>query len=302
MSADYTTVGLVANCKRRGFVPSGSGLTTSEILQILTEQLRNYITSFLKGIREEYVIAELDIPITSATIPVPARAVGAALRTIAWRDSGTGLLRRQLSRIEPERRSDFSTAPANGESPWGYMFQGNNIILLPAVTTGTLVVSYQQRPGQLVLPTSCAELVSLNSPDSWNVVSTPSEIQVGTLCDIVSATPNFKLLAADVEVAAVYPTAVHFVDDLPTDLGAGDFICLANETPIAQVPYEVHDLLAQAAALEIAQATGSTRLEAIRTGLTDLRAQVTMILSPRTDGSSRPIVNRSFIGYGRGWW
>ena len=51
MSADYTTIGLLANMKRRGFIPAGCGLTTSDLLQILTSELRNYIPAFLKGIR-----------------------------------------------------------------------------------------------------------------------------------------------------------------------------------------------------------------------------------------------------------
>lgn len=291
MSVDYTTIGLVANCKRRASLPAGSGFTTNDFLQVLSEQLRNYIPAFLKGIREEFIIAELEVAVTSATVPIPVRACGAALRTIAWQVSdGT---RRNLPRIEPERRNDFQ---ATGNEPLGYMFQGNNVILLPAATTGTLVVSYQQRPGQLVLPTSCAVVTGVDDAYTLTFDSVPSNIVDSEFMDIVACRPNFKLLGMDLSVNTVTSTTIEFTAPYPTGILPGDFVCLAGETPIPQVPYEVHDLLAQAAAWEIATATGSTRKDAIKDALKDLREQVTMLLSPRSDGSARVIVNRSRLG------
>ncbi len=127
MSVDYTTVGLIANTRRRASLPEGSGFTDNDFLQVLSEQLRNYIPAFLKGIREEFIIAQASATVTAATVPIPTRACGAALRTIAWTMSDGTL--RDLARIEPERRNDYGSS--TGE-PVGYVFQGNNIILVPA--------------------------------------------------------------------------------------------------------------------------------------------------------------------------
>ncbi len=64
----------------------------------------------------------------------------------------------------------------------------------------------------------------------------------------------------------------------------------------------MHDLLAQATAYKIAQATGSKRTDSIKAGLEDLRAQMTQILSPRSDGSARVIVSKSRVGrWNVGW-
>ncbi len=291
MAADYTTVGLINETKARGFIPVGSGLTSSDLLQVLTGQLRNYIPAFLKSIREEYLIAELSIAVTAATVPIPARACGVALRTIGW--TCTDGTVRPLDRIEPERRGDYGATAAE---PSGYMFQGNNVILLPAVTSGTLVVSYQQRPGQLVLPTDCAEITGLEDGTTFDVDSNPSGLAVGALVDIVGGAPNFKLKAMDLTVLTNDSGHLEINANVPSDWAVGDFVCVATETCVPQIPLECFDLLAQAAALEIAQATGSTRLEAIRTALKDLREQVMMILSPRADGSARPIISRSRLG------
>lgn len=293
MSADYTTTGLIANCRRRGAIPVGSGLTTVELLRVLSEQSRTYIPAFLKGIREEYTVAELNITVTSATVPIPARACGAALRSIAWLQSD-GNVGPPLARIEPERRSEY---PGTASAPSGFMFQGNNCILLPSVTSGTLVVSYQQRPGELVLASDCAVAAAATNGALLGITgSLPTTFVAGTVCDIVSHAPNFKLLAMDAVISIVTGSVITFTAALPTDIVGGDFLCLANETCIPRVPIECLDLLAQAAAMEIAQSTGSTRLGAIKDGLRDLRAQVEMILSPRADGSARVIVSRSRLG------
>ena len=295
MSADYTTSGLIADTKLRGFFGSGDGLTSSRLLKVLTGQLRNYIPAFLKGLREEFIIAELSIAVTSAVVPIPVRACGVALRTIGWLESSGEV--RQLTRIEPERRAAWATS---GTSPQGFMFRGNDCILVPAVTSGTLVVAYQQRGGELVLPTDCAKVYAYDDVVTLIVDNLPSSIVVGTVVDIISGSPNFGLISMDAAVISVASIGGGQFDigfaSLPTGIVAGDFVSLATETCVPQIPLECFDLLCQAAAVEVAQSTGSTRLEAIQSGLRDLRASVSMILSPRADSSSRVIVSRSRLG------
>jgi hypothetical protein len=289
---DYTTTGLLANMKRRGFTPAGSGLTTDDFLQVLSEQLRSYIPAFLKGLREEFIIAQLSVTVTSPTVPIPPRACGAALRSIGWQYADGRV--RPLDRIEPERRGDWALT---GSEPQGFIFQGNNCILLPAVSSGTLVVSYQQRPGELVLPTDCAVVTTINSTVIVTVASMPASWGSGTLLDLVGAEPNFKLKAMDVPVNFVSGgTTISFSDTLPTDLAEGDFICAATETCVPQLPMECFDLLAQAAAFQIATSTGSDRMKSIGLSLERLEKQLASVLSPRADGSPRVIVNRSGIG------
>ncbi len=294
MSADYTTVGLIANCKRRGSMAAGSGWTTSQVLVTLTEQLRNYIPAFLKSIREEFIISQL------STVPIPVRACGVALRTIGWTQADGRVT--PLPRIEPERRAEYGLA---GGQPCGFMLQGNNVILLPStITSGTMVVSYQQRPGELVLPTSCARIdsaadeftLTTDTPTpSWPVLD---DFSVSRF-DIVGGAPNFDLKAMDLELSNYAPDGpggdFTFTTALPV-LAAGDWLCLAGETPVPMIPLECFDLLAQAAAVEIAQSTGSTKLQPIKDGLKDLRSQVMTILSPRADGSARVVISRSGLG------
>lgn len=299
MTIDHTTTALVAGIKRRGFIPAGSGLSATDILAYATDELESYIPALLKSIREEYLIASLDIAVSSGTVVAPERAVGAALRTISWvltddRD-------RPLPRIEPENAGCFTGQHGD---PVGYMFEGNNIILLPAPTSGTLRLTYQQRPGVLVLPESCARVTSLNGGGGSDVTVTPAQTSWADdlLLDVVSAAPNFPALAIDATATGASTTALNFDGGQPTGLAIGDYVCLAGETCIPQIPTEVHGLLAQAAAHAIANATGSQRVATIKAKLDAVEAQTKVLLSPRSDGSARVVISRSRIGrWAAGW-
>ncbi len=297
MSADYTTVGLIANCRRRAFLTAGSGLPNSDVLQVLTEQLRTYVPAFLKGLREEYIIASLSIAVTSATVSIPARAVGAALRTIGWLEADGRV--KPLTRIEPERRNNFAQTD---NTPCGYVLRGNTAILVPAVTSGTLVVTYQQRPGQLVLPSACAKVTSIVAANilGFAADTIPSGWTTASVLDLVSATPNFDLLGMDLALTSVSSTQLRFTADVSSSVAVGDYVSLATETCIPQLILEAHDLIAQSAASQIANSTGSARKDAIAEKLKELRDELSVLLSPRSDGSSRPIVSKSAIG--RGWF
>ncbi len=297
MAIDNTTTSLVASIKRRGFIPAGSGLSTADILAYASDELQNYIPAFLKSIREEFIVASLDLSVTSGTVAAPARAVGAALRTIGWvqADGRT----RFLTRVEPENAGGF--AGQTGE-PAGYMFQGNNVILLPTPSSGTLRITYQQRPGVLVLPEDCG-LITAFDAGAGEATLDPvhSEWTTDMEFDVVSGSANFQALGLDVQAAQADQNPFQF-GDVPVGTRVGDYVCLAGETCIPQLPTEVHALLAQSAALAIANATGSARLAAIQKKFDDTEKHLTMILSPRSDGSARPIVSNSRIGrWNMGW-
>lgn len=301
MSADYTSTGLIANVKRRGFIPAGSGLSAADILQVLTEQLRNYIPAFLKRIREEYIIAELRIAVTGATVPVPARAVGAALRSVDWLGPWD-TVPRPLTRIEPERRNAYAATETSGNAA-GYVIQGNDLILVPAVTSGTLVLKYQQRPGQLVTVNECAQITAINTGTrTLTFASVPASFTTSMVYDVVPATPNFVARSLDIAVSSVTTTTVVLSAAVPSTFVVGDYVCLAGETPVPQVPLEVHDLLAQAAASKIANSMGSTRKDAIKEALKDLREEITVLLTPRSDSNARYVINRNGVGFRRGVW
>ncbi len=296
-SADFDTNELVEAIKRYAFLTSASGLTTDEILSYATGELRTSVTALLKSIREEYLIVPLDISITSSTIAAPARAVGAAFRTVGWVVGGVSY---EIPRIEPERASQYLAQSAS--MPAGYMFQGNNIVLLPSQTSGTVRVSYQQRPGKLVLPDACGLISAVDTgAGTVTITQRPSTFTNSAVYDFVSSTPNFVAYEVDVNTVAAMTWSGNTVTFSPkpswlSEIDVGDYLCLAGETCIPQIVVELHDYLAQSTAYRIAQAVGLDRAPQIQQNLADKKADVIMLLSPRDDGSGRPIISKSRIG------
>lgn len=289
--SDFTTTALVAGTKRRAYLPSGTGLTTGQILQYLTDEMGSSLMGFLKGIREEYSVTSVDLTVTSDHVVAPARAVGAAFRTIKW-VQGDGRAY-QLNRIEPERVPEYAVSAS---LPTGYVFEGNDLILIPSVTSGTIRLAYQLRPGTLVLPNACGLITALDTGTGLITLALkPATFVSGATFDLVSSTANFVALAMD-QTATQDSSTTMTINPLPARLAVGDYVCLAGETCIAPFATEVHALLAQMGAAKIAQSTGSARADQIAKGLTDLKKDLTMVLSPRSDGSSRPIVSRSRLG------
>jgi hypothetical protein len=298
VSADYTAVGLIQSAKRRGFFSSAPGYTNLDWLATLTEQMRTPVVSFLKGLREEYIIATVDLTVTSNTVDIPARAAGAALRKVQWL-YGDGQFR-QLSRIEPELQPQWGTSQPQGIEPLGYMFQANQLILIPSPTSGSVRLGYQLRPGTLVFTDAVGTITNIVG-NALTISAAPSTFTSSKLYDLVSATANFQQLALD-QAATVVGTTITLAVAPPTGLKVGDYVCLAGETPVPPFPTEIHDLIAQLAAAKVAQASGSTRYPEVQRGLDDLKAELSLLLSPRNDGSARPIVNRIGAGWRRRNW
>lgn len=295
-ATDFTTTALIANIRRRAFLPAGQGLTTSDILDYATAELRSTIPAFLKNIREEFLVTSVALPVTSSTIAAPVRAVGAAFRQISWVQPG-GSCTFPLDRIEPFHAGQYSVV--SGSNPVGFMFQGNNIVLLPPFTTGTILLSYMQRPGELIVPSSAGLITAINTGTGQVTLSAaPTTFTSTSPYDLISSNPNFVTLAID-QTASVSGNVLTFAS-LPSGLGVGDYIARAGQTPIPQIPPELMDLLAQATAKTIAQAQGSERYGQIQKGLDDLKQQMADLLSPRSDGNARVILRRG--GPSRSWY
>lgn len=305
--ADYTATALIASLRRRGWLPAASALTTADCLAILNEEARVYLTALLKSVREEYLVreADYDVPLVAGTARyrMPTRCVANALRSVHVLDGQSNP--RPLTRVEPENQHGY---PGSG-SPVGYMLRGGTLQLLPTPGGGgTLRLGYLQRLSQVVDASACGRVTAINTGTGAVTVSAAPATFVTTasgvpLYDFVRGTPAFESLAVD-QSATVAGTILTFAT-VPAELAVGDYVALAGETPIPQVPLECHALLAQRAVVVLLEATGSPRLEAARRilegedGKGGMQADVMRLLSPRVTGSTRPLVNPNGPGMRR---
>jgi hypothetical protein len=262
---------------------------------IVDEETQTYIVPLLMEVREEYLVVTQDITVTADTDEyfIPERAVAGKLRDVTLSDGNGGY--KPLTRLEPEN-IDVITSDSSGVG--GYYLQGNKIILAGSIS-GTLRVSYYQRPNRVVATTAVGEITAINTSTRVVTVSgtCPATFTTSVSYDFVKGKPGFDTLGKDFSASAVGASSVTFSSTLPTGLAVGDFICIAQETPIAQVPVELHPLLAQRVAATILHAMGDAKAKVAYELAADMEKRALKMLTPRTEGSNRYVMNR----YGVGW-
>lgn len=310
MANQYAVTAQIASVKRRGWVPTSTALTTADFLGLFNEESRGYITALLKSGREEYLVNEADTDVAyaaGAAVPVPTRCVASALRSVHKVDSAGTMV--PLTRVEPEKRHLY---PGSGD-PLGYMLRGNLLQLLPSPSAaGTLRLGYLQRPGKLVEEASCGTITAINTTTKAVTVAGPTlaTFTSSTPFDLVQGVPPFDALGIDLSATkgGTGPSTgliYTFALTLPTRLAVGDFICLAGETAIPQLPLECHPLLAQRVVVQLLSAQGGPRFDAAlailegQDGKGGMRADTLRMLTPRVTASSRRIVSSTGPGMRR---
>lgn len=304
MATNYhTTTYLLASLKRRGMIPStDEALATADFLALADEELQTYVVPLLMSVREEYLVAAKDHTITAddTTYAIPTRAIGGKLRDVAISDSSGQF--HSLSRIEPERAADYGTTGG----PNGYKLQNNSVVLVPGASgsSDTLRLTYFQRPNRLVATSAVGEITAINTATRVVTCSNvPTTFTTSETYDLVKGTPGFENHAIDQAVSASVTGAsgtVTFSSTLPEDLAVGDFVCLAGESPVPQVPVELHPLLNQRVAFKVQEALGDPKAGLAKQVCDEMKKNVMTLLTPRSEGSARLIINRYGPGFGRG--
>ncbi len=302
MANVYTaTVLLLPSLKRRGMLPStAETLAASDFLALADEELLTYVVPIMVACHEEYFVAAYDQSVVSGTsnYTITPRAMGGKLRDVQLSD-GTGAYI-PLPRIAPSAVQGYTPTG----SPEGYILRGNDVVLTPSPTasTGTLRMLYFRRPGTLVDVSAAALITAINTGTKVVTLSTtiPSTFTTLVTYDLIQGTPGFATRDIDLAVSAASGTSMTFSAALPTGLAVGDFVALANQSPIPQIPVELHGLLAERVAFRALQALGDPKAQSAFQVCEATRKNVLALLTPRSEGSSRPLVNYNGPGFRRG--
>jgi hypothetical protein len=151
---------------------------------------------------------------------------------------------------------------------------------------------YYARPNRLVPTADCAVIltVSVAGADYQLVTATPpAPLQaVGAEFDVVRATPGFETLAASgvsFDGTDTFNVPVASVDGVPV---AGDYVCVSGQAPVAQLPVELHGLLAARVARRVLKAVGDdTAWQSIEADVRELEDKARAILAPRVAGDTQ---------------
>lgn len=292
----YDTTGyLLPSVKQRGLVPTAqSTFLTADILRILNEEQLSSVVPLLLGVREEYFVKDVDTALVAGTseYAIPTRAMGGQLRdVVVLQADGTT---RNLERQYPEAVVGAST---DRGAPHSFTLRGNTLVVLPTpIAPGeTLRMSIQQRPGYLVETVATATVTSINTGTGVVTASggVPSSMSTTSPVDFVRAKPGFECLGQDVTPTGKAATTLTIaLASLPSSLAVGDYVCLAGEAPVAQLPVELHPVLVLRGVSVLLKASGD--MEGSAAALKEAQekeGKALTLLSERVKGEQRKISN-----------
>ena len=291
---------LLAGVKRRIVVPSSQSLMSdSDFFSLADDIISSRVVPLILELRQDYFVTIATETLSATdTYSIPERAVGRALRDLKL-DDGSG--KRDLTLLASEDAHFFDSSSG---TPHSFYFKGDKIILVPTPSTSdlTLILNkwYNLKHSQLTAVSNAA-LVTSATTTTVTVSSAPSGITTSTAVDFVQGISGNSILAMDKTPTLIASTTYTFTSgDIPTSLVAGDYLALAQKTPVLMIPDEAYSytetLIARRMLTLLGDFDGAQRLaEDEREEEKHLRS----ILAPRVTGEATYIINRRGLLRGR---
>jgi len=287
------TTELITALKIRGSFPSSNELfSNSDYLVLFNNVMQTEVTPTILVLSEDYFLLTKDFTVSqNASYRLPNRSIGAKLRDLQVQDASGNLT--SLNRLyEEDRPNNLS----------GYYIVRNSIELSSGFTTGTLKMKYYARPNKLVLTTDCAQVTSIDTGNSNVVVSTvPGTFTSSVLCDFVQNNNPYDLLSYDNAIVGVSGTTITMTS-IPDGLEVGDWLCLANTTPVPMVPEEMHPILVQAALVYALSSKKDKAVDYEAKVLERMKQEAVRILDPRVENNSVSFRSGRLLGFFSDRW
>jgi hypothetical protein len=299
MSVDYTNTALISNIKRRASVPTNQNLfDETTFLDFLTDEMLSNLVPLIMSVREEYFTQYKDETLVDGTDEYlfPRRAIGQKLKNVVFVDANGK--EHPCPRLgSKDRERDESV---DGGRLGGIIIRDNYVQVFPNAKTFlpySLRMYYYRRPSHLVKTSQCAQITVINTGTKTVTVSVaPTAWTTATTFDIIKNKPGFESLGDDLTITAKVGLDFTFTDALPSTLEVGDWLAEAGESPIAQIPYEMHATLAQQGSTKLMEALGhQAGLQAAQAKLQIQEKNALTLVTPRIDDKPKRLVSRRGI-------
>ena len=284
---------LLSGVKSRAIVPASQTLFDDEdILSFADDVTEQLMVPLLKAAREEYFVTFSVQAVTSGVraYDIPYRAVGRGLRDAKLI---TGTLTRDLAKIAIEDEHMYTKAGSG--TPVGFYFRGDKFVLVPTPSTGSMSLEfwYEMAPSRLVT-TGSAAVVTGFTATTVTVSTAPSTLATGTVVDFVRGRSGNSVLAMDKTITnATGSTYTFAAADVPTDLALGDYVSVAETTPVIQLPNEAYPLLETATTRRVLAALGDFEgANVLQKDEDEETKRFKSLIEPRVEGEGTIIINR----------
>lgn len=201
----------------------------------------------LRRVRTGYFRVQKDQAFTSGTAAYrfPTRAMHGVI-SLAQRLDENG----DLHPLGKWTEADLSGRnPTLAGDPEAYIIRGNSLVFWPVPNTSAQSVrfTYPRRPNTLV---AVSAVGTSNAKTSTTITLTATAASLGittsTPVDFIQANPPFDSLGDDKTPTVVSSSTLTFAAGvIPSDFAVGDYVCLAGQAPVFQMPTEAFYVLAQ---------------------------------------------------------
>lgn len=303
---DYTTDALLENTRTNCLTPEADALfTDTRLLSMLTfEQMTTLVPQIMTAQEEFFVHVEnIALDANETAYAIPERAIGKKIRQVCLVDTAGNEV--YLSRINPENLIQYSQLNTGGSSNWSQIcyLQNNSVMLLPGVTPEYvyLRIRWYRRPSNLCATGDAGQITVIDT-NTNTVTVTGGTWATSDTVDFIDSTPSFDSLEDDAVITGVSNSDLTFAS-LPDGLVVGDWVSLSGTTPIPQLPYEAHPVLAQLGACKALEAMGDANVKMAWARYQQMAESFFKVITPRTDSPAQKIVSPNNIGRrGRGWF
>lgn len=257
--------------------------------------MRSYILPLLLRSREYYLAYDYQAAVNSTGLyAIPTRAVGAKLVDAALINDNQ---RQDLTWITEDELNRTDDTPRGIP---GVFIKRNTVHLVPPTQHGFgyINLTYNLRPGNYVETSAAAQITGINTLTNTLTFASgtiPSTFVTGATFDMIQDQPHFDALAID-QTASVITTTTMVFSSLNSLLAVGDWVSLANESPIIQCPVEIQPLLEQKVACTIVRSQGDLdSYKAHLEELKDMEKLTQTIYLPRIEKEGKKLMMRNRI-------
>lgn len=316
---NYTTDSLLASVKRRISLPDAQNLyTPDDLIQFMSDELSSTIVPLVHSVQQEYWVEKIDVQLvqnqTNYTIPI--RGITNGLRLVTLLDTNQNEIDYPLLRPENTASSYNWLSPYSTSTLYGFYMENDHIVMFPnsVVTNPVNAVRFriERQPSSLCATTSAAQVTGIaGQVVSVNMV--PTDFTTTLTYDLINGQPQFQSKGDDFVISAIdtIGNTITFVTTLPTNLNIGDWISIANTSPIPQIPVQMFPYLAQAVACKCLEGLADLQpLQSATQKLNIMKEDLLKLMQPRDMGNVQTIINRgglfdngAFWGWGSGnYW
>ena len=308
---DYTTDSLIASVKRRITLPDAQNLYSSDdLIAFMSDELSSTCVPLVHSVQQEYWVEKIDIPLvqnqTNYTIPI--RGVTNGLRLVTLLDTNNNEIAYPLIRPEVTASAYNWMTPYSTSTLYGFYMENDHVVMFPnSIATNpvnTIRFRIERQPSQLCATDEAAQVISI-SGQLVTVSAIPSDWTTSLTYDLINGSPQFQSKGDDFVVSNLNTgtSVITFTTTLPTNLAVGDWISIANTSPIPQIPVQMFPYLAQCAAnLCMAGMADAGPYNDGMKKATMMKEDLLKMMQPRDNGNVQVVVNRDGLFNNGAFW